>query len=116
MIVFARGSITNQDELAPFVDDEMRVIKQLKDDGVIKTVYRRAVGPGTFVILEGESIDAIRERVETPLRRRRTHDARIRGDLRDLRTHRRPRSEEGKSCMERRSPLNRWEERDVRHR
>ncbi len=116
MIVFARGSITNQDELAPFVDDEMRVIKQLKDDGVIQAVYRRAAGPGTFVILEGESIDAIRERVETPLRRRRTHDARIRGDLRDLRTHRRPRSEEGKSCMERRSPLNRWEERDVRHR
>ena len=65
MIVFARVSITNPDELAPFVDDEMRVIKQLKDDGVIKTVYRRAAGPGTFVILEGESIDAIRERVET---------------------------------------------------
>jgi len=62
---FARGSITNPDELAPFVDDEMRVIKQLKDDGVIKTVYPRAAGPGTFVILEGESIDAIRERVET---------------------------------------------------
>jgi hypothetical protein len=48
MIVFARGSITNPDELAPFVDDEMRVIKQRKDDGVIKTVYRRAAGPGTF--------------------------------------------------------------------
>ena len=38
---------------------------ELKDDGVIKTVYRRAAGPGTFLILEGESIDAIRERVET---------------------------------------------------
>jgi hypothetical protein len=65
MIVLARGSITNPDELPPFVDDEMRVIKQRKDDGVIKTVYRRAAGPGTFLILEGETIDAIRERVET---------------------------------------------------
>jgi hypothetical protein len=116
MIVFARGSITNPDELAPFVDDEMRVIKQRKDDGVIKTVYRRAAGPGTFVILEGESIDAIRKHVETLPFVRRTHDALIRGDLRNLRTHRGPRSEEGKSSLERRSPLNRGEERDVRHR
>jgi hypothetical protein len=65
MIAFARGSITNPDELGPFVEDEMRVVKQLKDDGVIKAVYRRAAGPGVLLILEGESIDAIRERVDT---------------------------------------------------
>jgi hypothetical protein len=65
MIVFARGSITNPDKLGPFVDDEMRVVKQLKDDGVIKAVYRRAAGPGTLLILEGEGFDAIRERVDT---------------------------------------------------
>jgi hypothetical protein len=65
MIVFARGSITNPDELGPFVDDEMRVVKQLKDDGVIKAVYRRAAGPGTLLILEGESIEAVRDRIDT---------------------------------------------------
>jgi hypothetical protein len=65
MIVFARGSITNPDELGPFVDDEMRVVQQLKDEGVIKAVYRRAAGPGTLLILEGENIDAIRERIDT---------------------------------------------------
>jgi hypothetical protein len=65
MIAFARGSITNPDELGPFVEDEMRVVKQLKDDGVIKAVYRRAAGPGVLLILEGESIDAIRARVDT---------------------------------------------------
>jgi hypothetical protein len=65
MIVFARGSITRPDELGPFVEDEMRVVKQLKDDGVIKAVYRRAAGPGVLLILEGESIDAIRARVDT---------------------------------------------------
>ena len=65
MIVFARVSITNPDELAPFVDDEMRVIKQLKDDGVIKSRLPARRRPGTFVILEGESIDAIRKHVET---------------------------------------------------
>ena len=65
MIVFAIGSITSPDELGPFVDDEMRVVKQLKDDGVIKAVYRRAAGPGTLLILEGASIDAIRDRIDT---------------------------------------------------
>jgi uncharacterized protein YciI len=65
MIVFARGSITKPDELGPFVDDEMRVVKQLKDEGVMKAVYRRAAGTGTLLIVEGESLDAIRERVDT---------------------------------------------------
>ena len=64
MIVFARGSITNPDELGPFVDDEKRVVKQLKDEGVVQAVYRRAAGPGTLLILEGQNIDAIRERMD----------------------------------------------------
>jgi len=42
MIVFARGSITNQDELAPFVDDEMRVIKQLKGRAPLMARWRCA--------------------------------------------------------------------------
>ena len=64
MIVFARGSITEPDKLGPFVDDEMRVVKQLKDEGAIKALYRRAAGPGVLLILEGDTIDAIRERVD----------------------------------------------------
>jgi hypothetical protein len=46
MIVFARGSITKPDGLGPFVDDELRVVSQLKDEGVMKAVYRRAASPG----------------------------------------------------------------------
>ena len=65
MIVFARGSIANPDELGPFVDDEMRVVTQLKDECVMKAVYRRAAGPGVLLILEGESVDAIRDRLGT---------------------------------------------------
>ena len=40
MIVFARGSITDPDKLGPFVDGETRVVNQLKDEGVMKAVYR----------------------------------------------------------------------------
>jgi hypothetical protein len=64
MIAIARGSITEPDRLGPFIDDEMRVVGQLRDEGVIKALYRRAPGPGVIIILEGESIDAIRERMD----------------------------------------------------
>ncbi|MGB9113012.1 MAG: hypothetical protein WCF24_09835 [Acidimicrobiales bacterium] len=65
MIVLARGSVTNPDALGPYVDNEMRVVGELKAEGVIKAVYRRATGPGVYLLLEGSSIDAIRSRVET---------------------------------------------------
>ena len=65
MIAIARGSITEPDRLGPFIDDEMRVVGQLKDEGVMKALYRRAAGPGVIIVLEGESIDAIRERMNT---------------------------------------------------
>jgi len=53
------------DLLAPHVDDEMRVLGQLKAEGVITSAYRCAAAPGVYVILEGSSIDAVRERVDT---------------------------------------------------
>jgi hypothetical protein len=46
MIVLAKGSITNPEALAPYVDDEMRVVEELKAKGIMKAVYRRAAGPG----------------------------------------------------------------------
>ena len=65
MIAIARGSITEPHKLGPFIDDEMRVVEQLKAEGVMKALYRRAAGPGVVIILEGESIDAIRDRMNT---------------------------------------------------
>jgi hypothetical protein len=63
MIAIARGTVTESHNLGRFIDDEMRVVGQLKADGLIKSVYRRAAGPGTVMILEGESMDVIRERM-----------------------------------------------------
>ena len=65
MIAIARGSITEPHKLGPFVDVEMRLVEQLKAEGVMKALYRRAAGPGVVIVLEGESIDAIRERMNT---------------------------------------------------
>ena len=63
MIAIARGSITEPHKLGPFSDDETRVVEQLKAEGVMKVLYRRAAGPGVVIIVEGESMDEIRERM-----------------------------------------------------
>ena len=65
MIAVARGSITEPDKLGPFIDDEMRIVEQLKAEGVMKALYRRAAGPGVVIVLEGASRDAIREQMST---------------------------------------------------
>ena len=67
MIVIAKGSIPRPDALAPHLDEEMRVLRELKADGIIKSAYRRAAGPGFCFLLEGPSIEAVRERIDTTL-------------------------------------------------
>jgi hypothetical protein len=65
VIVLAKGSITKPDALEPYIDNEIRVVGELKSDGVIKALYRRAAGPGVYLVLEGSSIDAVRGRMDT---------------------------------------------------
>jgi hypothetical protein len=67
MIVIAKGSITRPDAQTSHLDDEMRVMRDLKAEGVIKSAYRRATGPGFYFILDGPSIDAVREQIDTTL-------------------------------------------------
>ena len=52
MIVIAKDSITRPDALAPYLDDQMRAVRELKAEGVIKSAYRRTAGPGGYLILE----------------------------------------------------------------
>jgi len=54
MIVLATGSTNRPDLLAPHVDDEMRVLGQLKAEGVIKSAYRCAAAPGVDVSLRAQ--------------------------------------------------------------
>jgi NAD(P)H dehydrogenase (quinone) len=63
--VIAKFSVARPEALAPHIDDEMRVLGELKAEGVIETAYRRAAGPGGYFILEGPSIEAVRKRVDT---------------------------------------------------
>ena len=67
MIVIAKGSVPRPDALAPHLDEEMRVLRELKADGLIKSAYRRSAGPGFYFILEGPSIDSVREQIDATL-------------------------------------------------
>jgi hypothetical protein len=67
VIMLAKGFITRPDELAPHLDHEMRVLRELKADGVVKAAYRRSAGPGFYFILEGPSVDSVRERIDATL-------------------------------------------------
>ena len=46
MILLARGSVTDPGALGPYMDDEMRVVADLKADSVVKAIYRRVAGLG----------------------------------------------------------------------
>ena len=65
MIVFARGVIPHRDALAPHREEELRAVARLKADGVVKATYRRTAETGVYVVLEGPSIDAVAERMNT---------------------------------------------------
>jgi hypothetical protein len=60
--VTARATVTESHSLGRFIDDEMRG-RALKAEGLVKSVYKRADGPGTVMMLEGESMDVIWERM-----------------------------------------------------
>jgi hypothetical protein len=68
MIVIGKGSMIRPDALTPhIVDDEMRVLGELKAEGVVRSAYRRSEGPGFYLLAEGPGIDAVRERIDNTL-------------------------------------------------
>jgi hypothetical protein len=68
MIVIGKGSMIRPDALTPhIIDDEMRVLGELKAEGVVRSAYRRSEGPGFYLLAEGPSIDAVRERIDSTL-------------------------------------------------
>jgi hypothetical protein len=68
MIVIGKGSMIGPDALTPLIiDDEMRVLGELKAEGVVRSAYGRSEGPGFYLLAEGPGIDAIRERIDNTL-------------------------------------------------
>ena len=57
MIVFARGSITNREAVAPHGKEEMRAVAKLKAYGGMKATYRRTAEPGVSTEKSSPCID-----------------------------------------------------------
>ena len=86
MIVLATGFITRPDALEPHLDHEMRVMRELKAEGVVKSripALRRA----RVLLHPRRTQHRLRPRTDRrhpTVRHREPRDARIRRDLRNL--------------------------------
>ena len=62
MIVIGRGTVTRPDALTPhIIDDEMRVVGELKAEGVVKSAYRRSDGPGFYLLADPAWVKRLRD-------------------------------------------------------
>ncbi|MGW4673857.1 YciI family protein [Streptomyces sp. NPDC004324] len=62
MYLHVTGTVTAERErLAPHAEEEARVLRRLKADGVVLSSFRRTDTPGAFLIVEAESAHAARE-------------------------------------------------------
>jgi hypothetical protein len=52
MIVIAKGSILRPDALAPHLDDEMRVLRELKAEDLVKSAYRERIDTTLPFVIE----------------------------------------------------------------
>ncbi|AWS45562.1 hypothetical protein [Streptosporangium sp. 'caverna'] len=60
MYFVATGTITHPDEIGPHMPEEIRVLDELREQGVVKEVFRLAVGSGVINILEAGSLEEAR--------------------------------------------------------
>lgn len=58
MYFFAAGTIVAPDKIGPHIDEETRVLTELRKAGVVKTAFRRLTG-GVVSIVEGPNLEEV---------------------------------------------------------
>lgn len=62
MIFLAVGSISDPEKLGPYIDEEMRVLNELRNQGAVRFAFRRSREPGVFLLVDAaDSNDAERQ-------------------------------------------------------
>ena len=52
----------NPSKIGPYIDEEMKILADLKGEGVVEHAYRRSQGPGVFIIANARDLgDAQRQ-------------------------------------------------------
>jgi muconolactone delta-isomerase len=68
MNFIAVGTNVRPDEFGPFMAEESAVLAELRAQGTVTSVYRRAAGGGVFTMVEAASLDeATRQLGRLPL-------------------------------------------------
>jgi len=63
MYVHATGTIPDLDKLAPYWDEETRVLAELQAEGVVKNLFRLSDRPAVYMILEANDVEDARKQV-----------------------------------------------------
>ncbi|MDT0469264.1 YciI family protein [Streptomyces gibsoniae] len=56
MYLHVTGTVTATDGLAAHSEEEARVLRELKADGIVLSAFRRHDGPGAFLVVEADSL------------------------------------------------------------
>jgi uncharacterized protein YciI len=57
MLFIAIGALTNLDRVGPLVEEEMRVLNELRSEGRVKAALRRKHEPGVFLVVNADDVE-----------------------------------------------------------
>ncbi len=64
MYFFATGTITAPDRIGPHLDEETRVLDELRAQGTVKEAFRYTDKHGVIGIFEGADLDEVRKQIQ----------------------------------------------------
>jgi hypothetical protein len=60
---FATGKLTHPDQIGPYLDDEKRVLTELREQGVVREAFTPTGGHGVIAIFEGPGLEEVQAQV-----------------------------------------------------
>jgi len=58
----ATGAV-DPSRIGPYIDEEMKILADLKTEGVVEHAYRRSQGPGVFLIVNADDLGDARQQL-----------------------------------------------------
>jgi hypothetical protein len=60
----ATGAVSDPSKLGPYIDEEMKILADLKSEGVVEHAYRRSQGPGVFLIVNANVLGDAQQQLD----------------------------------------------------
>ncbi len=52
----ATRAVSDLSKIGPYIDEEIKILADLKGEGVVEHAYRRSQGPGVFLIVSANAL------------------------------------------------------------